>query len=189
MKRAPVIVILGVSGVGKSHLARWITQKIPELLRLTASGLLRRSLRTSGERLRKSPRETVEENQFRLASAVETERARQPDRPVLLEAHAFIDNDQELIEISVDVLRKIGPSGILFLQASPGDIFRRRDHDKRTRPLRSVDELEIQQNYALSLSKKYSSELEVPLWVINSDQKNEALDFLNDIIGEKCNVQ
>ena len=181
--------MLGVSGVGKSHMARWIEQKMPGLLRLTASGLLRRSLRASGERLRKSPREIIEENQFRLASAIETERSRQADRPVLLEAHTFIDNDQELIEIPVDVLRKIGPSGILFLHAPPGDLFRRRNRDKRSRPLRSVDELEIQQNYALKLSKKYSSELGIPLRIINSDQKNEALDFLNNIMGETLKVR
>jgi adenylate kinase len=179
----PVIVLLGISGVGKSRLARSIAIARPAILRLTASELLRSSLHTTGERLRTASSAQVRGNQTQLGPALAKARENNWCRPVLLEAHSFIDNDRELVDVPTSVMRELGACGFLILEAPPADIYRHREEDSRIRPTRDIDELDRQQRHGRQLARQYATELNVPLRFVGSDDKEAALSFVDEVLS------
>lgn len=184
MNAAPIIAILGLSGSGKSHLARTIVRARPSILRVTAGGLLRRSLHTTGEKLRTADSDDVRENQFELAKALAEERAGQCDRPVLLEAHAFIDNDRELVDVPTSVMASLDLSGIILVDVPATTVLERRAIDIRKRPSRSLAELRQQRRKSRGLAEDYASALDIPLIRIDSGDRARALAFIDTILAE-----
>lgn len=171
--------MFGISGVGKSHLARRIVQARPGLLRLSASGLLKSKLRTTGEKLRTAQVRDVVSNQFALVGALSAARDGRWQIPVLLEAHAVIDNDHELIDVPLEVIKAIGVAGILSLSAPPAKIEMYRGRDRRKRPARTVEELEHQQKRSLAVSQHYASVLGVPFKEVEAGDLKAALDLID----------
>jgi adenylate kinase len=174
--------VLGISGVGKSHLTRAIARAMPAVLRLTASALLRKELHTTGERLRTAEGDEVRNNQSLLIEALQGERQGRWDRPVLLEAHTFIDNDRELVEVPADVMRGLDVAGIVVLEAPPEEILRRRLKDKRKRPSRTASEIKDQQAYSSAIARKYATELKVPLTFVDPADRQKAVAFIEQIL-------
>ncbi|MCW2339161.1 adenylate kinase [Sphingobium sp. B2D3A] len=179
MTKGPVIAILGLSGSGKSYLGRSIVRARPEYLRLSAGGLLRRSFHTTGEKLRTAEGGDVRENQTELVGALAEARVGQWERPVLLEAHSFIDNDRELVDVPVEVMASLELAGIILVDVPAEQIATRRNTDKRKRPQRSLAELKRQCVRSKSLANGYASDLGIPLVAVNSGEKERALAFLD----------
>jgi adenylate kinase len=172
--------MLGLSGSGKTRLAARIVAARPDFLKLSAGRLLREALHTTGRALRTAPSEEVLENQRRLVQVLQHARAGREGQPVLLEAHAFVDNDRELIDVPVDVMRAMDVSGLLVLVASPEIIHNRRVTDlRRRRPHRTVDDLSRQQEHMLELARKYASGLPAEIAVVESGDLPAALRFLD----------
>ncbi|QCB53933.1 AAA family ATPase [Sphingopyxis sp. PAMC25046] len=182
MNAAPVIAILGLSGSGKSHLAKAIVRARPGILRMTAGSLLRRSFHTTGEKLRTAESDHVRDNQFELASALANERAGQLERPVLLEAHAFIDNDRELVDVPTNVMASLGLAAIILVDAPATAVLKRRSLDKRQRPRRNLTELRLQRRRLRELGEIYASALSIPLLKIDSGNRARAIAFVDAII-------
>lgn len=179
MSLGPVVAILGLSGSGKSHLARSIAKARPEFLRLSAGSLLRSFLHTTGEKLRTADGADVLENQSRLADALADARSGQMDRPVLLEAHSFIDNDRELVDVPVEVIASLGLAGILLIDVPAADVAARRTKDIRKRPRRTLAELKCQRDKAKQMAQDYASELNIPLISLGSDERDKAIRFVD----------
>lgn len=182
MSIGPTIALLGVSGAGKSRLASWIVAARPDLLKLSAGKLLREALHTTGKALRTAPSSDVLRNQESLVQVLRATRSGRMERPVLLEAHAFIDNDRELVDVPVAVMRAMDVSGLLVLVVPPETIRNRRAADAdRRRPNRTTDELARQQDHMLALARGYSRELPARMLVLNSGDVASALQFVDEI--------
>lgn len=182
MNAAPVIAILGLSGSGKSHLAKSIMRARPNILRMTAGSLLKQAFHTTGEKLRTAQSDRVRDNQFELASALASERAGQLERPVLLEAHAFIDNDRELVDVPTDVMASLGLAAIILVDAPATAVLGRRSLDTRMRPRRNLTELRMQRRRLRELGERYTSALGIPLLIIDSGSRARAIAFVDAII-------
>lgn len=182
MNAAPVIGIIGLSGSGKSHLAKSIVRAHPNILRMTAGRLLKRTLHTTGEKLRTTESDNVRNNQYELVKALANERAGQLERPVLLEAHAFIDNDSELIDVPADVMASLGLAGIILVDAPATAVLRRRLLDSRKRPRRTLAELRSQRRHLRELGETYKSALDIPLLRIDSGNRARAIAFVDAVI-------
>lgn len=183
MTAAPLIALLGISGVGKSHLARLLLRTRPDLLRLSASSLLKSRLHTTGERLRTASGPAVASNQFALVDALAAAREGAWDRPVILEAHAVIDNDRELVDVPLQVMEAMGVSGILSLVAQPDTILARRAHDHRLRPERTALELTAQQERSRSMARHYAVGLNVPIAEVDSADVASSLQFVDHVLS------
>lgn len=181
MIKGPVIAILGLSGSGKSYLGRSIVRARPQYLRLSAGGLLRRSFHTTGEKLRTAAGDDVRENQMELSRALVEARAGQWERPVLLEAHSFIDNDRELVDVPVEIMASLELAGIILIDVPAEQIAARRSADTRKRPQRSLAELKRQCARSKSLANGYASDLSIPLIAVNSSEKERVLTFLDEL--------
>lgn len=184
MNTAPVIAILGLSGSGKSYLARIIARSRPDMLRIQAGALLRRTFHTTGEKLRTAQSDDVRENQFELANALLNERDGQFGRPVLLEAHAFIDNDRELVDVPMAVMASLDLAGIILVDAPATTVLKRRTVDTRVRPRRSLVKLRQQRRRLRELAELYASTLDIPLIRIDSGDRENALVFVDTIIAQ-----
>ncbi|WP_174278944.1 ATP-binding protein [Sphingomonas bacterium] len=184
MTVAPTTALLGVSGAGKSWLAARIVARRPEFVRLSAGRLLREALHTTGKALRTAPSNDVLQNQNRLVEVFRKAREGQLDRPILLEAHAFIDNDRELVDVPVEVMRALGVDGLLVLVTSPELIQARRAEDPdRRRPERTFEDLAHQQKYMLAIARNYARQLPARMAVIQSGDVDGACRFLDQVRG------
>lgn len=181
MRLGPLIVLLGISGVGKSYLARRIFLRRPNILCLSAGALLKDALAEDPEQLRTANRDVVLKNQMILADAVRTARNHRWKQTVLLEAHSVIDNDQELIEVPIDAMRAIQVAGIILIEEPASDILRRRDADMRSRPARGLRELEDQQQLSNAVTYQYADALSAPIQKVSSGDSETALKFIHTI--------
>jgi len=184
----PVIGLFGISGSGKTHLARRIVEMRPEMLRVSASTLLKSAHRTTGERLRTANAERVVDNQKALASALHEWRDARGLHPVLLEAHALIDNDRELVEVPFEVIRAIDLAAILSIEADPVEIAERRRRDDRNRPIRTIDELGRQQAHSLELTSSLSKWLGIPFQRASSHDLAAAVRFVDQVCNPRSNI-
>ena len=142
-------------------------------------------MRTTGEKLRTGPKDNIVSNQSALVEALAAERKGRWEQPVLLEAHAFIDNDHALVDVPVEVMEALGVTGLLSLAASAREVANRRQHDTRKRPERSVAELDRQQKHSLEVSGEIARKLQVPLQILDPKDLNVALQFIDLVLSRE----
>jgi adenylate kinase len=157
-----LIGLFGVSGVGKTRLAAEVAERLPGVLHLQASQLLKQALGQSGEALRTSSSNTVEDNQLVLPRAFAAALASAPHGSVVIDAHSVIDTDEGYVDVPLAAIAPLGLTHILFLEADPDEIFRRRAGDARKRPERSAEQLGDYQNHAERTCRYYACELGLP---------------------------
>ena len=152
-----VVAVFGLSGVGKS----WLISRFAAaetVVHAQASQLLREARAAiSGraetqEELRKG---AVLENQTLLIEAFARLRA-SATAPVIFDGHSVVDGRDRLIEIPVDVIQALGPTGLVFIRDDPAAIVTRRAQDKfRIRPARTEAEIGVQQDRAFMVCARY----------------------------------
>ncbi|MGY4282030.1 adenylate kinase [Bradyrhizobium sp. LM2.7] len=103
------------------------------------------------------------QNQNLLGEALKHFRLGRETSDVLIDAHSVIDNDHELIEVPIDAVRAMSPSGLVLLEAPPELVAERRRKDARLRPSRTAEELQFQTGVARRVCESYASELGLPL--------------------------
>ena len=158
---AKVVTVFGLSGVGKSWMiSRYST--LANVAHVQASQLMRDARAAlvgqavTSEDLRRGP---VLDNQRLLADAFAEVLATEA-RPIIFDGHCLVDAGEHQIEIPVDVVRKLQPSGIVLVHAPADEIVRRRVSDSsRQRPLRDADALAVQQVRCAAICSSYGRQL------------------------------
>lgn len=166
--------VFGLSGVGKNWLITHYAAGT-RVQHIQASLLLRNAIAAdSGRAVTSDELRTgaVLCNQQLLIEAFDRVRAAS-DRPLIFDGHCVVDNGTELIEIPVDVIGALCISGIVFIQDDASLILARRVNDKtRTRPVRSVKDIECHQQRAQLVCEAYARHLSVPLIVVNAGDED-----------------
>jgi len=168
MKKAPIVAVFGLSGVGKS----WLIERYAMhscVLHVQASQLLREAKaalsggRVTSEELRAGD---VLDNQALLIRAFAHVRETAA-KPIIFDGHCVVDNGAELLEIPAEVIAGLAISHLVFVEGSAIDIIKRRKNDKtRVRPTRSEDELVRHQQCAKAICEAYSKSLAIPLTIV-----------------------
>lgn len=171
---APCFIIFGVSGVGKSTACERFVAEYPNFLYARASSLISAAAHADTDTLRRSTKDQILKNQWMLVDALSEFRAGRETRPVILDAHAVIDNDEELIEVPTEVIRKLCPTGLVLVDSKSATLAARRKRDARQRPVRNKMQLDRELNAERSAVKMYSRALDVPLRTLLGAE--EALD-------------
>lgn len=172
MSLSTTIIIIGVSGVGKSTLIRSVVSEIPSCRHVQASQLLKDALKAHTEELRLGQ---VLDNQKVLIEAFQRVRVLTED-VILLDAHCIIDSDRGVEIIPELVFRSLEPRGFVEVWDEPGAVVLRRVLDaKRVRPAR--DEVAIREHQTLSSEtvEQYAGQIGVPLFRV---QSGDTLGFL-----------
>jgi adenylate kinase len=131
-------LVFGVPGVGKTTACQAYVGRHPETLFISASSLLKAAHQTSGEALRTAGAAEIVSNQQLLGAALAAFRKGREDRPVLIDAHAVIDNDQELVRVPVETIGSLVPDRLILLEAAACTVAQRRLADLRRRPVRNL---------------------------------------------------
>ncbi|WP_147020089.1 ATP-binding protein [Methylorubrum extorquens] len=181
MRSGPLVVLLGISGVGKSFLTQRISERRPDLLYLSAGNLLREALKVDPEQLRTSKRNVILANQLMLSEAVRRARSGRWQKTVLLEAHSIIDNDRELIEVPLNTISNLEVAGIVLVEDHASQIKRRRETDTRSRPHRGLRELKDQQQQSSDAATRYAIALNAPIQKVSSGDAATTLDFIHQL--------
>lgn len=186
-KAHKLVVISGISGVGKTVIVNSLLQISERFVHFSAGSLIKKQLENvKHDELRLMERDRILHNQNLLLAQLELEvRNVSSDACVLFDAHMIIDNDQDLIEIPFDFFEKLNPSLLAFIQESPEIISLRRLQDSsRARPQRTIAELESQQDRSRKLAEEYCQRLSVPCLGFNSTQTEELTQKLLSFIVE-----
>lgn len=125
----------------------------------------------TSEQLRTAESSRIVENQQGLGVELQRRRAGEPHRPALVDAHSVIYNDKVLTPIPAEIIASLGPSGMIFLKASPELILERRLKGSRPRPRRTIDELRSEQDLALAQAQIFAQQLECSLVVVPVDDE------------------
>lgn len=157
------ILVLGVSGVGKSTACARVAEADPGFLHLRASRLLSEATGQTVEALRVAPEDAIRRNQELLAAALDRRTAELEQITVLLDGHAVIDNDRTLFRVSTEAVAALRPDGMLLLEASPEVILQRRAADGRNRPFRTTADLLLEINAERDAILGYRESLQLPL--------------------------
>jgi len=108
-------------------------------------------------------------------------------QPIIFDGHCVVDNGNQLVEIPVEVIAALSVSGLVFVQSQPGAIVERRLKDIiRTRPARSVDEIELHQNLAMSVCAEYSKHLQLDLHVVQAGDEESFASAVASILLSDC---
>jgi adenylate kinase len=165
-----VIAVFGLSGVGKSWLISRFANGNP-VAHVQASQLLREAKAalsgsvTTSEELRTG---AVLDNQALLVRAFSAKIAN-ATQPIIFSGHCVVDDGNQLLEIPAEVIAALSVSGLIFVQSQPTAIVERRLKDiTRTRPARSVEEIEFHQNRAMSVCAEYAKRLRLGLHVVHA---------------------
>lgn len=181
------VVVFGISGVGKSTACVSYVSRHPTVLHTSAGALLQEAKRTESSLLRIQDPQSILRNQNLLCAALARFRLGREDADILIDAHSIIDNGHELVEIPVDTVRAINPSGLILLEAPAELVFERRQKDSRSRPLRSVEELQLQMNIAREVCRNYGRELSLPLEIGAVSHEQDLDTLINRMVCRREN--
>ena len=173
-----VTALFGLSGVGKTTLARRVADACPEFIHAEGGALLASALHLERDQLRLSPPETIRRNQQILVQAFDALRQQHPGRPVLFEGHLIIDNGMTLVEVPVEVVRALRPEILIWVFDDPSVIAKRRSESSRVRPARPAHELASQQTRGEHLCREYALKLEIDFVRVHAEADEELMQLM-----------
>lgn len=179
MSRRKVVVLAGLSGVGKSTLLE-DTRRRFVFEHLQASDLIKAERQTLQDKsvahdlLRE---ENIDDNQALLISGFM--RCAPEEGLIVLDGHTIIDTPDGLVEISPSVFSAINVSRFVVLVDDVETIALRRLSDtRRTRPLRSPEEIAEHQERSVLAAYRAALALSVPLFVVPLNEHPDIDVFL-----------
>lgn len=144
-------------------MCRSFIDRYPEWFLLSASNLIKQARQLSEAELRFASSNEILANQQLLVSLVRDELAHKPDGKFLFDGQCLIDNGTTLVEVPLEVVRMLRPSGMLFISAPASTIFHRREMDTKQRPFRSSEELATHQRQAHQQACRYAEAVQTPI--------------------------
>ena len=184
--RQQVVIVTGISGVGKTWLLERVAQMLPAQV-LSAGRLiaeeqsLQTDLQVPYDDLRARD---IDANQKVLAKAFKR-RLDIDASIVLLDAHILVDTPLGLKFIACGVFVDIRPTMFLFIEDEPEQIQRYRSEDpSRCRPTRDAKALAMQQEQAKSSAKDIATELCVPFHVLKAGDVEGVVQLLQERAGD-----
>jgi adenylate kinase len=181
---AKVVVVFGLSGVGKS----WMISRYAaaaNVAHIQASQLMRDAKAAlvgkpvTSENLRRGP---VLDNQSLVTDAFAKVLAEE-SRQIIFDGHCLIDAGEHLIEIPVDVIRRLHPSGIVLVCAPAEEIVTRRESDtSRERPVRTVAALATQQDRCVAICSDYAQQLGIKFERVRAGDESRFADAVSQFL-------
>ncbi|QFP65936.1 AAA family ATPase [Brucella melitensis] len=180
MSGRKVVALVGVSGVGKSTLLKDARRGLV-FEHLQASSLIKaeRQERKGKPVIHDLLREgNIDDNQALLIAGFYAARAK--EGLIVLDGHTIIDTPDRLVEISPSVFSAIDVSRFIVLVDDVEKIALRRLSDsRRTRPVRSQEELVEHQERSVLAAYRAALALSVPLFVVPLNKRPDIAMLLD----------
>ena len=165
-----VILVFGLPGAGKSTIINEVVRSNPLLIRLSGGSLIGKDL-TEAERdhLRKLGANEILKNQELLVLGFLKAVAENLGKTIIFDGHCIVKDGENLVEVPTDIIARLTPSLIVFLNPLAEDIVSRRlgDVNRPEREPETVAQIEKLQARQIALCQEYSRSLNVPLQIIS----------------------
>lgn len=165
-----VVMVCGISGVGKTRLIRQVLPDLPETLTWTASEIIGEARRnTDPEYLRTLPADELARSQEMLVRGFRHRWDETIATLILLDAHCVLDTDEGLFEIDTGIIRRLDPVSFIHVEEHVEQILERRTADTRKRrPDRSLQQLRDYQDRSRQACEGFAQALHRPMIQIHS---------------------
>jgi adenylate kinase len=163
-----LLIVFGVSGVGKTTVCAEYAGRNDNVVHFSASALLRLHRETAGMR---STNEVMRD-QHLLVDLVHVSRAETPMSLMLLDAHNLVHVDGFEVIIPTDVVAAMKPNGLIFFKA-PGEVILQRRLSRGDTRNVITQEIEKTQMNALRAAETYAEQLPCQLLVIDATQETD----------------
>lgn len=183
MNAKRIIALAGLSGAGKTTLIRQVVDE-SKVVHLSTSELIKTQIKVenvvdkTSEALRTG---NIANNQDRLITAF-TAIAPSITEHIILGCHTIIDTPTGIQEIPIEVFKTIKITDFLFLSVDPMELYQRREKDMlRSRPIRTIEELESQQKIGLELAHQIAEALCILFFDIGAAPEEQLLSILQSL--------
>lgn len=181
-----VLALAGLSGAGKTTLIAAVRDQCA-ISHFSASDLIKEQINLERNEPKTSEDLRVGDvagNQDRLSLAFRRTAA-EVQGDIILDCHTLIDTPSGLLEISASVFESVGVTDFAFLMVEPRELHHRRTMDStRSRPSRTLSELEYQQQRALDVTRTIASSLAVPFHVVSAAPVEALITIVKDFSGD-----
>lgn len=176
-----ITAIAGLSGVGKTYAIETILANDDQFVHFSAGSLIKKRLAAvDRDHLRLFSANQILQNQYALVEQFNIEMGSVPKGShVLFDTHMIIDIGAEVIEIPFDIFEKLAPSRMVLLHENPEIIIKRRISDtSRDRAVRTVLEIQNQQELSQNLAAELSDRLSIPFITISTQNICELKTYI-----------
>ena len=188
MGNQKIILVFGLSGVGKSTLVHKVLENRNDFERVSGGSLIDCNKKTENrDELRVLPSDEILDNQKQLIKNFAKVKTELGHKHIIFDGHCIIKNGPSITEVPTDIIKKLFPNIIVFVEATAKEIIERRKNDS-SRPNREIETTaQINENICLqkNICSKYSSELGVPLEFLNTAEPGKFAKILDAIINPK----
>lgn len=172
-----LIVVFGLSGVGKTTACLKYASKNNDVVHSSASALLRLNRETAGTRHIAE----VMQDQRLLVDLVCDFRAQTPSPLMLLDAHSLIVVAGHEVVIPADVIAAMKPNGLIFMRARGEVISDRRASRGDARNINPY-EIERSQMDALTATESYAKLVPCRMSIVDANQDADLTGAISSLL-------
>lgn len=185
MTSQKVVIIFGLPGVGKTTLINEVLKNRNDFVRLSGGSLINEEL-SEEERdiLRKQTSDQILSNQEILLYNYKKKREALGNKHIIFDGHCVIKSENSLTVIPYEVIQRLNPDIIIFLDENSETITERRSRDDKRpdREIETVADLDKNRDLQLEVCQDYTRKLDIPMKIFNSPKSEE----INTVLDEIC---
>lgn len=164
MQNNETILVFGLPGAGKTTLINEVLNVKENYVRLSGGSLIQGNLsEEERDQLRKTSKDGVLDNQEILVMNFIKAKQSFLNKTVIFDGHCVVKNEEQIVEIPLDVIKRLEPDLILFIDETSEVIMDRRKKDKSRPDREEEDKVSLDKNRQLQLKicEQYATSLNI----------------------------
>jgi len=184
MNNQKTIVIFGLPGAGKTTLINEFISKNKNFIRLSGGSLIKSDLaEQERDKLRKQSTSKIILDQETLINTFLQKKRELHDCNIIFDGHCMIKDGEKIVEIPADVIKRLEPDKLIFIDTDPIIILERRNQDtsRPDREKETLEQIKKTRDLQITLCQNYSKEIGVKLEVLSFPDYKSISEILNRV--------
>ena len=174
--------VVGISGVGKTTIIRQFVKENSDYAHVEASKLIKQRLGAeTSEEIRVLPKNKVLMNQSLLIEELSIYKEKYSQ--IILDGHLLINNNQELIPIPLDIVKKINPYNIILVHGDSREILSHRIINLQKKYFKeTISEIDKNQQLLKQIAISYCKKLGIRFDALDFSEYKKFSNLLRQIV-------